>query len=143
MRTMPHVRCPALVGALLAVTALSSCSSQGILHLSQDEITKPACTTTQEIPAGELAGTSDEACRAVGSTIVFASGDRITNEGGSGSVAAAGDGTTMYAYVDVGDYGVVAGRYSADCTDVETWGAVDAITKVHDAFGDRWPCDQE
>lgn len=139
--SMPHARHPAAAGLLFLVAAVSGCSGQGILHLSQNEFTEPTCATTRDIPADELTAAADESCRPVGSTIVFPSGDRITVQGGGGTVFANGDDTTRYAYEDVGDYGVVAARYTEDCTDVETWGPTEAITKIRAAFGEHWPCD--
>lgn len=101
--TVPHSRLPAAAGALIVVAAVSGCSDQRILHLSQSEITEPACETTQDIPAADLTEAADQSCRPFGSTIVFPSGDRITIQGGAASVVANGDDTTRYSYEDVGD----------------------------------------
>lgn len=139
---MPRTRPAAVVAAFLAVAAMSGCGDQGILRLGADELTEPPCAKTRDIPADGLTDAARLSCRPVGSTIVFPSGDRIAIAGG-GTVAAAGDGTTRYAYEDVGDHGVIAARYAADCSDVETWGPAEALTKVRAAFGERWPCDPE
>ncbi|WP_414173043.1 hypothetical protein [Clavibacter tessellarius] len=128
---------------LIVVAAVSGCSDQRILHLSQSEVSEPACGTAEDIPVDELTDVAGESCRPVGSTIVFPSGDRITIQGGGGSVAAGDNNTTRYSYEDVGDYGVIAARYSADCADVETWGPAEAISKVREAFGEQWPCDPQ
>ncbi|MBF4618652.1 hypothetical protein ITJ44_11265 [Clavibacter sp. VKM Ac-2873] len=140
---MPRTRPAAVVAALLAVAAVSGCGDQGILRLGADELTEPACATTRDIPADELTDAARLSCRPVGSTILFPSGDRIAISGGGGTVAAEGDDATRYAYEDVGDHGVIAARYTADCSDVETWGPDKALTKVRAAFGARWPCDPE
>jgi hypothetical protein len=45
-----------------------------------------------------------------------------------------------YSWIDVGNYGLVAGQATKTCGQHHVWGRPAAVKKVLAAFGNNWPC---
>lgn len=127
--------------ALTLVTALAGCSNAGYLTLQPDETTLSPCPKPTTIPVQRLRSSAEPSCTPSGSELVFPSGVRVTidEQAGAGSHESTDD-PVRYSWIDVGNYGIVAGQATKSCARHHVWGTPDAVRKVRGAFGATWPC---
>jgi hypothetical protein len=131
---------PAVAIVFTLVLGVAGCAHQKVLTLTPEEDDLPACLDLSPIHVEDL-GSDRSDCNLSGATLIFPDGTEMAmNEyGGSGGL----EGTDMplkYAWVNVGDYGVVAAQTLVGCGDTKVWGGSEALERVAEAFGDTWPC---
>jgi hypothetical protein len=128
---------PALVAIGLACF-LSGCT-QGVVSLTGDEDNLPPCIQGLEVAVEELTSLPD--CDLKGTILVFPDGTELpmSVHGGSGELVSS-ESRFKYAFVNVGNYGVVTSKSTQDCGELVTWGTSEALARVLEASGDNWPC---
>jgi hypothetical protein len=131
---------PAAAVAFAVVLGVAGCVNQKVLTLTPDEDDLPACLDLSPIHVEGL-GIDRSGCNLSGATLIFPDGTELPmgEYGGSGGL----EGTGMplkYAWVNVGDYGVVAAQTLVSCGETKIWGSREAVERVAEAFGDTWPC---
>jgi len=131
---------PAAAIAFTLLLSVVGCGNSKFLTLTPGEDDLPACVDLSPIQVEDL-GSDRFDCNLSGATLVFPDGTEMPmNEyGGSGGL----EGTAMplkYAWVNVGDYGIVAAQTLSSCGETKIWGSPEAVKRVSEAFGDSWPC---
>jgi hypothetical protein len=128
--------------AVVTIVLLSGCSDSGALTLTSDESDRPACADLTPITAANLE-TERTDCDVRGATLIFPDGIEMDT---SAQTAAQGfessDSPWKYHWAYVGNYGIVASKSTETCNEVETWGPPEAVSRLKEAFGANWPCDQ-
>lgn len=128
------VPCSALLAGLLA-----GCSGDGYLTLDAKDDNLPHCTTTTNLAVQDLDAAAMPTCKPVGSTMTYPSGVQVTLDEGAGGVESSTD-LVAYSWIDVGNFGFVAGQSTKTCAKHQVWGRPDAVKRVKAAFGQDWPC---
>ncbi|MCJ1715235.1 hypothetical protein [Curtobacterium sp. VKM Ac-2922] len=127
--------------ALTALVALTGCGSDGVLTLGADEATRSPCPSPTTIPVEQLRTSAAPTCVPAGSDLLFPNGTRVTidDQAGSGGLQSTSD-PVRYSWIDVGNFGVVAGQATTSCARHHVWGSIEGVRRVRQAFGPDWPC---
>ena len=119
---------------------LAGCGNQNFLTLTPEEDDQPACLDLSPVRVEDL-GADRFDCNLSGATLVFPDGTEMLMDEHAGSGGLEGtDMPLRYAWVNVGDYGIVAAQTLTDCADTKIWGGHEAVKRVSESFGDTWPC---
>jgi hypothetical protein len=131
-----------LTASLLAIV-LAGCAPQSSLKLDADEDSLPVCDDLSTVFVEDL-GSAPVTCKITGGSLTFPDGTVLPVSEFTGNAERV-DGSSGYRHlwVDVGDFGIVAGMRDGSCTESQVWGADEAKSRVREAFGDDWPCDWE
>jgi hypothetical protein len=127
--------------AVLLAIPLTGCAPHSSLKLDADEYSLPVCDDLSTVSVEDL-GSAPVACNIAGGSLTFPDGTVIPVSESAGNAERV-DGSTGYRHlwVNVGDFGMVAGMRNGSCTESQVWGSDEAIKRVREAFGDDWPCE--
>ena len=123
------------------VIGLTGCGYSTGLSLTPEEDDLPACTDLSTVLVENLPVDRSD-CNLAGASLTFPDGRVVEMDafGGSGS-ASGGLSEYEYGWVNVGDFGVVAGWHADGCSRSEVWGSAEGKRRVFEAFGENWPCE--
>ena len=126
--------------AVALAFGLTGCFPSASLTLTPAEDNEPACTDLSTVLVENL-HTDRTECDLAGASVTYPDGTVVEMDqyGGSGSYWSS-LGEYEYAWVNVGNYGVVAGWHDDTCARSEIWGTAEGKKRVLDAFGETWPC---
>lgn len=134
--------------AILAVAAVAlvGCAQHDrdddFLTLSAGEATLSPCTAAAPVSVEQLDTTRLPTCDPLGQVLVFPDGEQLQlpEQQGGGGASSGSSSDTRYSWQSVGNWGLVAARSSADCSEIDEWGNPEALRRVHEAFGTDWAC---
>lgn len=140
MRTSHRLQALLLVPcSTLSALLLAGCSGDGYLTLDAEDDNLPHCTTTSSLDVEDLNTAAMPTCKSLGSSLTFPSKVKVTLDEGAGGVESSTD-PVVYSWIDVGNFGFVAGQATKACRKHQVWGRSDAVKLVKAAFGQDWPC---
>jgi len=89
----------------------------------------------------ELLETDRVDCDLSGTTLIFPDGTELeTSEFGGAGSQSSSDSEWSYGWHSVGNYGIVATKYTASCDQETAWGSAEGIRRLREAYGDEWLC---
>jgi hypothetical protein len=120
--------------AILAVAAaaLVSCAqhdrNDDFLTLSAGEASLSPCTAAAPVSVEQLDTTRLPTCDPVGQVLVFPDGEQLQlpEQQGGGGASSSSSSDAWYPWQSVGNWGLVAARSSADCSEIDEWGEAPA-----------------